>query len=121
MNWEEYLSNQQYLADNQGLRSFAEKFMLALKIKNISEGINVVQAIHVHSRLRSWQVNLPVEMGGATETVDVMNMVVAGDIETAAICLMYGTPDDMTGADHWISEERLEWMVDQLKRWLGWE
>jgi hypothetical protein len=119
--WTEYLSNQQYAADNQALRSFAQNLMLALKVKNQSEGIGILQALHTHNRLKSWDVALPVEMGGFTFNVDVMNLVVAGDIETATIALMYGTPDDMTQPYHWLNAERIEWIVTQLKAWLGWE
>lgn len=120
MHWHEYLSNEQYKSNNKALQDFASDFMLALKIKNISESINVTQALWVHHRLRAWSVTLPPEMGGFTYSVDIMNMIVAGDIETATIALMYGTADDMTQPYHWLNTERITYMIDELKLWLGW-
>lgn len=118
--WNNYLSNAQYESDNKSLQDFASDFMLALKIKNISEGINATQALWIHHRLRAWDVQLPAQMGGFAYTVDVMNMIVAGDIETATISLIYGTADDMTMPYHWLSTERLAYIVGELKIWLGW-
>lgn len=120
LTWQDYLSNEQYRADNQSLKDFAEKLMLAFKQKNISEGINVVQATHLHARMRAWVVTLPPSLGGGTFTVDILNMVVAGDLETATTCLIYGTPDDMTEPHHWLSADRIGWLNLQLTTWLGW-
>lgn len=120
LDWQEYLSNTQYRSDNKALREFAEDFMLAFKQKNLSEGINITQALWLHQRFRVWDVSLPVEMGGFSFQVDLMNMVVAGDIETAVVALMYGAPDDMSQPYHWFNAERHGWCVAQLSAWLGW-
>jgi len=121
LTWEEYLSNPQYLSDNLARKDFGEKLVLAFKQKNISEGIQWYQAIHLHHRMRAWNVNFPVQLGGTTEVVDIVNMVCSGDIETTTLALMYGTPDEMTSPLHWVSQDRINWMVTQMKNWLGWE
>jgi hypothetical protein len=127
MNWEEYLSNGSYVADLQARREFGSKLMLAFKQKNLAEGIQWYQAMHLHGRMRDWQVTMPsallTAMGGVPDPgirVDMVNIIVAGDIETASLCLTYGTPDAMTSPFHWISQERMDWMNTQLKAWLGW-
>lgn len=119
--WEDYLSNSGYLADNVARREFGQKLMLAFKIKNISEGVQWYQAIHMHARLRAWNVNMPQALGGTVETVDCLNMILAGDIETACLSAMYGTPDDMSSPLHWLSAERVNWLIGEMKTFLGWE
>ena len=121
LNIEQYLSNPEYRADNEANREFGARLMLAFKQKNLSEGIEWYQAVHLHSRLRSWQVNMPEFVGGGTETVDLINMILSGDIESACLSAMFGVPDSMTGPRDWISEERINWCVTQMKQFLGWD
>lgn len=121
MEWHEYLSNSGYKADNQARKDFGENLMLAFKQKNISEGIQWYQALWLHSRIREWKVTLPPALGGAVLYVDLINMLtVSGDIETTCLAVMYGEPDDMSSALHWCSADRLNWLRDQMKAWLGW-
>jgi hypothetical protein len=49
-----------------------------------------------------------------------MNMVISGDMATACLALMYGAPDDMSEPYHWLNEERLNWLINNLKGFLGW-
>jgi hypothetical protein len=117
---EDYLSNSRYRADNEVSREFGKKLMLALKQKNLSEGIKWYQAVHLHARLRAWIVNIPEALGGGTETVDLLNMIVSGDIETACLSAQFGNPDDMTSPLHWVTQERIDWCVGEMKKFLGW-
>lgn len=127
MNWEEYLSNSSYVSDLQARREFGSKLMLAFKQKNLSEGIQWYQALHLHGRIRNWQINMPsallTAMGGVPDPgihVDLANIIVAGDMETASLALTYGVADDMTSPFHWASQARLGWLNSQIKTWLGW-
>jgi len=121
MDYLDYLSNSGYKADNQARKDFGENLMLAFKQKNISEGIQWYQALWLHSRIREWKVTLPPALGGAVMYVDLINMLtVSGDIETTCLAIMYGEPDDMSSPLHWCSGERLTWLSDQMKAWLGW-
>lgn len=120
LTWQDYLSNTGYKADNEARRDFGINLMLAFKQKNISEGIQWYQAIHMHSRFRAWDVQLPPALGGGIETVDLLNMILSGDIETACLSAQFGQPDSMTSPVHWISPERLAWTIDQMKAYLGW-
>lgn len=117
LSWEEYLSNPQYAADNEGRAKFGRLLMLAFKQKNISEGITAGQAIWLHSRMREYTVNFP---GQPTCKVDILNMALSGDIEAGCLALMYGVPDDMSEAHHWVSADRVNWLVTQCKGFLGW-
>jgi hypothetical protein len=120
MNWEEYLSNSSYMADNMSRKEFGEKLMLAFKQRNISEGLQWYQAIWLHHRVREWQVTYPEALGGDICYVDVCNMMYSGDIETACLALQYGVVDDMTKPFHCVTEDRKAWLIAQMKAWLGW-
>lgn len=120
MDWREYLSNVSYRADNEARKEFGSDLMLAFKQKNISESCQWYNAVWLHSRVREWKVTFPEALGGAVVHVDVQNMIMSGDIETACLCLIYGENDDMTSALHWISDERRQWLITQMKVWLGW-
>jgi len=134
MRWDEYLSNVEYKADNESRRRFGLELMLAFKQKNISEGMQWFQAIHLHSRIKKWSVTYPTAaqfphpsyaaigdaIGGTTDEVDIFNMIAGGDIETACFSLMYGQNDSMSQPNHWITEERRQWIITQMKAWLGW-
>jgi hypothetical protein len=120
MNWEEYISNPQYLADNVARKEFGERLMLAFKQKNISEGIQWYQAIQLHHRMRDWKVTYPPQLGSIEKRVDIVNMVYSGDIETTCLALQFGEADTMTSPEHWITQDRINWMVSQMKSWLGW-
>lgn len=127
MNYEEYLSNASYYSDLLARREFGAKLMTAFKQKNLSEGIQWYQGIHLHNRVRKWQVIMPpallTAMGGIPdpgEYVDLVNVIVSGDIETASLCLTYGVADDMTSPFHWCTQDRIDWLNNQMKAWLGW-
>lgn len=95
---------------------FARALFMEFKQKNKDEGINIYQAMHMHHRMRALNVN----MGGFETVQDIINMGASGDIETACVCLQYCQPDDMTQAYHWLSQDRLNYLVSRMKEHLGW-
>jgi hypothetical protein len=99
-------------------KAFADDLIDRLKKKNITEGINGPRGLWVHERTRALSVTLP----GVpyTFTVDLMNMVISGDLELACLSLMYSPADDMTLPWHWLSAERKNWIINELKLFLGW-
>jgi len=95
---------------------FAQDLMGQLKFKNLNEGINAVQGFWMHQKVRA----MPVTFYGMTFTIDLMNLVVSGDIELACLALMNTTPDAMNMPFHWLSQDRINWIVGKLKSYLGW-
>lgn len=120
MNYENYLGNGSLNADLEARIAYAKDLLTAFKVKNISEGIQWYHAVHLHSRLRDWQVNYPTALGGGNDRVDIINMIVSGDIETATLSMMFGVPDEMNLPIHWMNTERIAWIISQNKRFLGW-
>ena len=57
----------------------------------------------IHHRMRAMDINV----GGLAMTIDLMNLVITGDLETAYIVLGLITPDDMTQPYHWFSADRI--------------
>lgn len=103
----------------QDRKRFGEQLMEDFKLKNLGEGIQWFQAVHLHARVRAWQVNYPAPIGG-NDVVDIFNMVLSGDIETASLSLLYGLNDEMNLPTHWITNERRVWLINQMRTWLGW-
>ena len=97
-------------------KAFADQLMEDIKRQNTLEGINLMQALWVHHRLRALEITI----GGVPFTIDLMNLVISGDIEVAAVVLMNTTPDDMTQPYHWLSTERLSWITAKITTYLGW-
>ena len=105
---------------NKDRIKFGADLLLKFKQRNISEGIQWFNAIHLHSRIRNWQVTLPAQLGSQVVFVDLYNMLSSGDIETTCLSLIYGQVDDMTNPIHWVTEDRKQWLIDQMKLFLGW-
>jgi hypothetical protein len=101
----------------QERKIFCDQLMAQFKKENILAGINVPQGLWMHQRVRAWETNFP---GTPTMTVDILNMVVSGDVELATLALIYGTPDDMSQTYHWMSQARLNTLIGRLKAYLGW-
>ena len=111
--------------DEKARATFALDTMFEIKLDNIDQAMNIFQSVHMHSRLKNWQVNIPVsayygDASGQTFYVDLLNMHSTGDVETLCKCLEWGVVDDMSLSYHWVSVDRLAAMVSKLKLFLGW-
>lgn len=97
-------------------REYAEDLIERFKFKNVSEGINAAQAMHMHHKMRA----LPVTFMGIPMVLDLLNLVVSGDVEVACLALMYSQPDDMSMPFHWLNRDRIDWLTADMKQFLGW-
>lgn len=97
-------------------REYAEDLIQRFKYKNITEGINALQAMYMHHKMRA----LSVTFYGLPMTLDILNMVVSGDIEVACLSLMNCQADDMTAPYHWLNQSRINWLISDMKTYLGW-
>ena len=97
-------------------KQFADELLERFKKKNILEGINAAQGFWMHHTLRAY----PVTFMGVSFTIDIMNLAISGDLEIACLALMYGYTDDMSQAYHWMSGDRKQWLINELKTFLGW-
>lgn len=97
---------------------FADNMMQRMKEKNLLEGLSTIdQAAWVHHRLRKVDYNLD---AGLVVQIDVLNLVVSGDIETAESVLGQMSPDDMTEPYHWWTQARIDWVRNEVRSYLGW-
>jgi len=100
-------------------KKFADNLMERLKNKNLIEGLSSIdQAAWVHHRLRKMDYTLSDET--TVTQLDIMNLVVSGDVETAEHALGQMTPDDMTEPYHWLTQERIDWIRNEIRTYLGW-
>jgi len=70
---------------------------------NIPNDLAIMISIHVHHRLRAVQITV----GGLPFTIDLMNLVVSGDLETAWVVLGLMEPDDMSMPFHFLSADKI--------------
>jgi thioredoxin-like negative regulator of GroEL len=101
-------------------KEFAEDLIQKLKEKNLMEGLNSIdQAAWIHHRLR--KVDYILSDNVTVVQIDVLNLVISGDVETAEEVLGQMPPDDMTEAQHWWTQERIEWVRNEIRSYLDWE
>ena len=97
-------------------KKFADELLERFKAKNIKEGINAHQGLWMHHILRAY----PVSFGGNDRVIDIMNLTISGDLEIACLSLIYGYTDDMSQPFHWMGGDRKQWLINELKSFLGW-
>lgn len=97
-------------------RRFAQELISELKLGNQQASIPFENVLHLQGRLRSLEVTHP---SGRTYVLDLINLVVTGDVETAFYALAYVTPDDMTQQWHWLSAQMLGSIRARMAAFLG--
>lgn len=119
------------LSTDEAQRKFASNLMAVLKVLNKGSNISLAQSLWVHHRLRALEIVVTSDLAtamavftplvGVTITVDLLNMVISGDLETAYFTVAAATPDDMSEDYHALSAELLGFMKNQIGVYLGWE
>ena len=100
-------------------KAFADELMQALKLKNLQEGLSSInQSAWVHHRLR--KINYTLSNNITIVQIDLMNLIISGDVETAEFVLGQLLPDDMTEAYHWLTQARIDWIRNEIRTYLGW-
>lgn len=96
--------------------TWAKEMLQRFKKRNISLGINGMQALWLHHRMRA----LEITFNGVPMIEDIINMSASGDIETSCLAILYSTPDDGSQPYHWYTQETKDWLVTEMKSFLGW-
>ena len=105
---------------------FSQNLIEELKRENMIGGINMMQALWMHHKLRALPVNIGgtivggVFVGGINFTIDLLNLVISGDVEVACVALQNCLVDDMSQTYHWLSDAQRNKIVAKLKAYLGW-
>jgi hypothetical protein len=97
-------------------KEYAENMLERFKKRNIENGINGLKSQWLHHRMRALEVNFM----GVPMVLDILNMAVSGDIETACIALLHSVPDDGTLPQHFYTEDVRQWLISDMKNYLGW-
>lgn len=100
-------------------KTFADDCMQRFKQKNIIEGLSTMdQAAWVHHRMRV--VDYTLAEDSSVVKIDLMNLIVSGDIELAYFVMGQMVPDDMTKPYHWWTQARIDWVRNEIATYLGW-
>lgn len=93
-----------------------KKENLATFIENsIPNELAIMISLHVHHRMRA----IDITVGGVPFTIDLMNLVISGDLETAFVVLSYMAPDDMSMPFHWFTQDRINSLKSKIAQRVG--
>lgn len=111
-------------------RYWAESMMERFKKRNIESGLNLAQSLHMHQRLRSLDVTITQEMAdqfsdlnslvNQTLTIDLLNLVITGDLETAYVVLLGTNIDDGSQPYHSLDADAKNWLLNEIGSYLNW-
>lgn len=110
-------------------RIYSEQMLERFKKRNIllEHPVNIAQALWMHHRMRAIPVVFmhPVLTGGEVLnlTLDILNLAIPGDIEVACVALQCIPPDqldDMSKPYHFFNTATRDWIVSDMKSYLGW-
>jgi hypothetical protein len=100
-------------------KTFADKLMQDIKFKNIEEGLTSIdQSAWIHHRLR--KIDYTLSDGLTVVQIDLMNLIISGDVETADQVLGQLDADDMSENFHWLNQDRIDWIRNEIRTYLGW-
>ena len=97
-------------------KEFCETLLEEFKARNIGLNINALQGMWMHHRMRAMEITFM----GLPVTIDVLNLVISGDVEIACLTLIYAPLDDMSAGYHWFNQSAKDFLVNSMKRYLGW-
>lgn len=121
------------LGDLESNREFATDLMIRMKVMNAAVGINLGQALWVHHRMRALDIVIPQELAdnfpgsglesvvGVAMTIDLLNLVISGDLEVAYVCLAACVPDAGNQPHHFLVADAVAWIRHEIGVFLGWE
>lgn len=90
-------------AASRALKQFKKNNLVRFKNSGNPIEIILLQSLWVHHRLRATEINV----GGIPFTIDVLNLCISGDVETAQFVVSQMVPDAMDQPYHFLSAEVL--------------
>lgn len=97
------VSTSRVLAD-QIIEEIKKENLQFFLTSGMSQDLAIMLSLHTHSRMRA----IDIKVGGMPFTIDLMNLIISGDLETAWVVLSYMNPDDMSMPFHYFSREAIE-------------
>jgi hypothetical protein len=90
-------------ASDEVMQAFKEANLADFIDLGLSNEAALSKSMWVHHRLRAVDINV----GGLAMTIDLMNLCISGDLETAYVILTYMSPDDMSQPYHFLSQTKI--------------
>lgn len=97
-------------------KEYAEGLLERFKKRNIVAGINAMQGMWLHHRMRAMDITFY----GMPFTIDILNLAISGDIEIACLAIIHSTPDDGSMPFHWFTQDAKDFLINDMKEYLGW-
>lgn len=112
-------------------KAFAEQLIHYAQSIYMDQGIQPNQVVWMQHRLRAIEITFTPEivaaipyfasLEGMTCTMDIINMVITGDLETAYLILPLIAEDDMSKSHHIINDEFIYLLRTEIGKFLGYE
>ena len=115
---ENFILNE-FLSQQEAAITYCKSVYREMVIRNVQDGINIIQSTYLFSRFEQYEYTIP----GTDKTVkvDLFKLFETGAIPTLYYHLLRVQPDDMTQPYHFLTEERLNWLRQKFRDWLGHE
>ena len=98
-------------AADRVMEQFKKNNLVRFMESGLTQEQSLLKSLWVHHRLRAVEITV----GELPLVIDLMNLCISGDIETAYFVMCYMQPDDMTQPQHFLSED----VVAELKGFLA--
>ena len=95
--------------------AFGQKLLHDWMRKNTLEGMTIKQSLWVFSRFEEFEIAC--DFG--YKKVDIFKMFNSGALPTAYFCILQVEPDPMTEDYHWLTQERIGWVKEQIEEFIG--
>jgi hypothetical protein len=93
------------------IESFKKRNLRYFIENGVSNDLAILKSLWVHHRLRA----LDITVSGLPLTIDLMNLCISGDLETAYVVLIYMEPDDMSQPFHFLSADVIAELAQSIK------
>lgn len=109
------------LSDDNAAREFSKMLLADFKVRNkldLSPSVNIYQSLSAHSLLRLVTFTLNTPYGSKTYSVDLVNLIIGGDLETAYVALKKMTPQSLVNGDLF-DQDSIDFLTSRISAHLG--
>ena len=102
-------------SDQEAALKFTQKLLRDWMRRNTIEGMTIQQSLWVFARFEEFKITID----GMEKKIDLFKMFQAGAIPTLYYNLLRIVPDDFTKPYHWITQQRINWILEQIENHIG--
>lgn len=94
--------------------NFCEQLLKKWMRRNLVLGITIQQSLWVFSRFEEFKIDID----GQQMHIDIYKLFQSGAVPTLYYCMTKIQPDDMTKSYHWLTQECIDWVKNQIEEFI---